>query len=91
MKKLVALSAFIVFGFAAAYAQTPSKKAPAPVSNMAPASMQVAAPAASESVISDQAAVAETKKDTKDCSKEEKKACGTKEGKKSCCSSKAAK
>lgn len=85
MKKLVAVSAFIVLGLAA-FAQAPSKKVTAPA---APASIQ-AVPVVNETVVPEQAAVAETKKDAKkECSAEEKKACGSKAGKKSCCSSKA--
>ncbi|MES2560692.1 MAG: hypothetical protein V4590_13185 [Bacteroidota bacterium] len=83
MKKLLALTACIVLGFAAAYAQTPTKQAPA--ATPAPASMNanvavVAEPSAGEAVV-------ETKKaDKKECTTAEKKACETKSGKKSCCS-----
>jgi hypothetical protein len=83
MKKLVALSAFIVLGFAAAYAQGPSQKAPAP------AAVQVVAPVAVDAVNADAVGVEVKKEGRKECSTEEKKACGTKTGKKSCCSSKA--
>lgn len=88
MKKLLAVSAFIVLG-CAAFAQAPSKKAAAAPASVAPASMQVT-PVVNETAVPEQVSVAETKKDAKkECSTEEKKACGSKAGKKSCCSSKA--
>jgi hypothetical protein len=87
MKKLVALSAFIVLGFAAAYAQSPSQKAPAAPAPAA--SVQAVAPVAVDAVNADAVGVEVKKEGRKECSTEEKKACGTKAGKKSCCSSKA--
>jgi hypothetical protein len=85
MKKLLALGAFILMG-SMVFAQTPSKQKAAP----APATtMQVAAPAVVEEVSVSEVAVAEKKETKKECSDAEKKQCGTKSGKKSCCSSKA--
>lgn len=92
MKKLVLVSSFIVLGVMA-YAQAPAKSnATLNTKEVKATATAVAAPVAESVTVSDAVApVAEVKKaDKKECSTEEKKACGTKaEGKKSCCSSKA--
>lgn len=87
MKKLIALSSFIVFGVMA-FAQAPAKTNGTANNKEAVATTPVpVAQTSSEATVT----VAEEKKaEKKECSSEEKKACGTKaQGKKSCCSSKA--
>lgn len=83
MKKLLALGVFILFG-SMVFAQTPSKAkaAPAPATNH----VATATPVAAEAAVSDDAVA--KKESKKECSDAEKKQCGTKSGKKSCCSSK---
>ncbi len=92
MKKIVALAAFVVLGVTATYAQTtpaPAKKA-TPTVNTAPAANTVATPttavAVTEEVSKTNGAV--KKESKKECTTEEKKACDSKAGKKSCCSHK---
>lgn len=86
MKKAIILGSFIALGMVA-FAQTPTKqtptaKAPAPAQQPV---LQVAQPVV-EDVVTE---TAEAKKEKKECSTDEKKACGTKTaGKKSCCSQK---
>jgi hypothetical protein len=85
MKKLIALSAFIILG-SMAFAQTPVKQNAA--TPAAPGTMQVTAPLAVEAAPEmDATAIKADAK--KGCSDADKKACGSKEGKKSCCSGKA--
>jgi hypothetical protein len=95
MKKLLVLSSFIVFGFAAAYAQAPATKASVattPAATLATPATPAAPATPAVSADTDASAEATRVKATagkKECSAEEKKACGSKaEGKKSCCSSK---
>lgn len=93
MKKLAALSAFIVLGFVGAYAQGPSKTAPkqaaAPAAAVAPASSATATLSNINTEVAAEATPVGAKAEAKkECSSAEKKACSSASGKKSCCSSK---
>jgi hypothetical protein len=84
MKKLIALSAFIVIGFTATFAQGPAQTKPAATKPAATASSSAATSV--KPMENTAESITLTKPENKkECTTDEKKACN-KGGKKSCCS-----